>query len=100
MPIAEPSVRSSCRPVRNDPHPAVPPNPAQPIRFTDAGKRRPRLLLSPESLQELKGRLRNPVEAEMVERQRQRLEKIEDSQQPPGDGQMIKDRGMTWWQAP
>lgn len=90
------------RPVieRNDPHPAVPPDPARPITWTPAAKRRPRVLTTNEELSALKARLKNPVEAEMLKRLRERLDQGCAEDTLPKAGGLVDNRGYSSWQGP
>ncbi|MBI3829879.1 MAG: heparinase II/III family protein [Planctomycetes bacterium] len=90
------------RPVieRNDPHPAVPPDPARPITWTPAAKRRPRVLTTPEELAALKKRLKDPAEAEMLVRLRERVEKGRAEDHLPAPGGLVNNRDYSSWQGP
>ncbi len=74
------------------------PDPIQPIVWTAAASRRPRLLVTPEELLELKSRLTGPVESEMLARLNDRLDRALADYQSPDPGDPILDRSISAWQ--
>ena len=88
------STRPAYAPVRHDPYSSIPPDPALPIRFTEAGKRRPRLLATPEELAGLRARLQGSIEAQMFERLRSRTEHFIQKPNLPAPGAPVSDRGF------
>lgn len=96
--MQDPTVRHA--PVRNDPHPVKPPDPAREIAWTTAVQRRPRVLMTPEELADLRARLKQPVEAAMLERLRDRVAEGMEKDRLLEPGETISDRGRSSWQGP
>ncbi|HYF49289.1 MAG TPA: heparinase II/III family protein [Planctomycetota bacterium] len=101
MPPSASELRVEVRPTKPEVPPcSTPPDPAKPVFFTDAARRRPRMLFDAAGWQELKSRLRNPVEAGMIQRQRERFAFFEGKAVPQGNRAAVSDRGISMLQAP
>jgi len=85
---------------RKDSRPPAPPDPARPIEFTPAAKRRPRILANAERLADIQSRLKNPIEAEMLAQLRARVEAGLKESVLPQAGADLDSRDYSSWQAP